>query len=183
MSGTITDHSQRGYSLSMRILHWVTALAMISVIISGLLIGHYSKQFGFLYDYHRPMGFILLFLVAARIIARLFSKPPSPLPKSISPIQKAIAHLTHWLLYAALIIQPFLGWYATNAWGVKKIPFFFGFHLPQIAEKDRELGNYLLGIHHDLGLIIAALVAMHIGAALYHHFILKDNVLMRMIKT
>jgi len=56
-------------------------------------------------------------------------------------------------------------------------------HLPQIVEKDRALGNYLLDIHHKTGLFIAALVAVHIAAALYHHFILKDRVLHRMLKT
>ena len=179
----MNDAETRGYSLSMRIIHWVTAATMIFVIISGLLIGYDGSYFGFLYNWHRPLGFILLFLVLARIIAKLATPRPSPLPSSVKPAQVFVAHAVHWGLYAGLIIQPFLGWYATNAWGVKNIPFFFGWHLPQIAQKNRELGNYLLEIHHYLGLAIAALVVMHVGGALFHHFILKDGVLMRMVRT
>jgi len=174
---------ERGYSFGMRLMHWITAGAMLFVILAGIAIGNDIKIYDKLYDHHRAMGFLLLFIVTIRILVKLFSKQPSPLPSTVTHWQKALSGIVHHLLYAALIFQPLLGWYATNAWGVKKIPFFFGMHLPQIVEKDRALGNYLLDIHHKTGLLIAALVAIHIGAALYHHFILKDRVLHRMLKT
>jgi len=174
---------QRGYALSMRIIHWLMAALMLYVIVVGILMGNGFKV-GMHYDFHRATGFLLMLLVVVRLLIYRFTTPPSPLPAAMSNQQKRAAETVHFLLYASLIIQPFLGWYATNAWGVKKIPFFFkGWHLPQIVAKDRELGNFLLSVHYYLGLFIAALVVIHIGAALMHHFVLKDNVLRRMLKT
>jgi len=174
---------QRGYSLPMRLIHWLMAVLMIYVIIVGILMGSDAKV-GKHYDFHRAIGFLLMVLVIIRLVIYRFTTPPSPLPDSISPAQKLAANAVHFLLYAALIIQPILGWYATNAWGVKKIPFFVkGWHLPQLVAKDRELGNFLLEVHGYLGLFIALLVVMHVGAALMHNFVKRDNVLMRMLKT
>ena len=129
------------------------------------------------------MGFVLLILVVVRIIIKSRSTPPSPLPSSIPPLQQKVAHFTHVMLYAALICQPLLGWYATNAWGVKNIPIFGLFNLPTLVDKNRELGNSLLEIHGYIGFLIAALILIHIGAALMHQFIKKDGVLLRMLRT
>ena len=129
------------------------------------------------------MGFVLLILVIVRLIIKHRSTPPSPLPSSIPPLQQKIAHFTHVLLYAALIFHPLLGWYATNAWGVKNIPIFGLFNLPTLVDKNRELGNFLLEIHGYVGFVIAALILAHIGAALMHQFIKKDGVLLRMLRT
>ncbi|MDJ0614200.1 MAG: cytochrome b [Rhizobiaceae bacterium] len=176
------DHGQRGYALPMRMIHWLMAAIMLYVIVVGFLMGNGFKV-GKHYDYHRASGFLLMLLVVVRLLIYRFTTPPSPLPVSMSTLQKRAAEAVHFLLYASLIIQPFLGWYATNAWGVKNIPFFFGWTLPQLVEKDRDLGNFLLEIHHYLGLFITALVVIHISAALMHHFAYKDNVLKRMMKT
>lgn len=179
---TMNDGETRGYSIAMRTLHWVMAAMMLYVIIVGILIGNGFKV-GKHYDWHRATGFLLMLLAIIRIIISKMSKPPVPKHVGEKGVQQTAAITVHFLLYAALLIQPFLGWYATNAWGVKNIPFFFGMTLPQIVEKDRELGNMLLGIHYWLGLVIAALVLIHIAAALMHQFVLKDNLIKRMVKT
>jgi len=185
----LTDQP-RGYSFAARLIHWVMALIMITMIIAGIWMatgdlwgGKFPKLRGQLYDYHRGMGFVLLILVFVRIAIKQVSTPPSPLPASIPTLQQNIAHLTHHLLYAALIIHPLLGWYATNAWGVKNIPIFGLFNLPTLVEKNRELGDQLLAIHGYIGLAIAALIVAHIGAALMHQFVKKDGVLLRMMRT
>ena len=185
-----TTHStdQRGYSLLVRIIHWIMAFIMLTMIAAGLYMvngdwgGKFPPERGWLYDYHRGMGFVLLVLVVIRLLAYRFTSPPSPLPVSISPVQKLIAEITHFLLYAALIIHPLLGWVATDLWGVKNIPIFGLFTLPPLAEKNRELGNLLLEWHGYIGFAIAGLICLHIGAALFHHLVLKDGVLMRMIR-
>ena len=180
---------QRGYSLPVRILHWLMALIMISMILAGLWMvqgpwdGKYPASRSWFYDYHRSMGFVLLVLTIIRLLAYRFTTPPSPLPASIPHWQQMAAELTHLGLYGALIIHPILGWYATNAWGVKKINIFGLFDLPSIAEKNRPLGDFLLEIHSYIGFAIAALVLLHIAAALKHLLIDKDNVFKRMLKT
>lgn len=174
--------AERGYSFPMRLIHWVMAVMMLYVIVVGILMGNDFKV-GKHYDWHRATGWLIFFLVIIRLVAYRFTKPPSDLAPAIAPIQKLAAHFVHFLLYVCLLIQPILGWYATNAWGVKNIPFFFGLTLPRIAEKNREWGNQLLEYHHYLGLFIAALVVTHIAAALMHQFVFKDNLIKRMVKT
>jgi len=176
-----SDTTERGYSLSMRIIHWLMAAAMLFTLIS-MPIAQYIVTQPF-YDLHRAMGFVLLILVVIRLVAYRFSKPPSPLPDTMPKSQKMIAEINHFLLYAALILHPILGWYATNAWGVKNIPFFGVWTLPALTEKNRELGNQLLAIHHWVGYFILALVVMHIAAAIYHHKVKKDGILLRMMRT
>lgn len=186
---TQSDTGQRGYSLPMRMIHWTMALIMISMILAGLAMvngpwdGKFPPLRGHLYDYHRGMGFVLMVLVVLRLILRWYTVPPSPLPGSVAPLQRKAAGVTHFLLYTSLMVQPLLGWYATNTWGVKNITIFGIFDLPSIADKNRELGDWLLTIHGYIGVFIAGLVCMHIGAALMHQFVLKDNVLMRMLRT
>lgn len=177
----------RGYSFLMRLIHWTMALIMTTMIIAGILMVNVYNTFNattsFLYDYHRGMGFVLLILVIVRLIVKSMSTPPSPLPAEMPDIQKQIAKFTHFLLYTALVVQPLLGWYATNTWGVKKIPIFGLFNLPTIADKNRELGDLLLLIHGYIGFLITALIVLHVGAALFHQFVKKDGVLLRMIRT
>ncbi|MEO0327042.1 MAG: cytochrome b [Pseudomonadota bacterium] len=179
----------RGYSFAMRVLHWLMAIMMLFMIAAGIYMvnGNWGGKFpplrGQLYDIHRGTGFLLFLLVVLRLLIYRFTTPPSDLPAGISPVQKQVSQIVHFLLYAILIIQPIFGWYATNAWGVKNISVFGWFNLPQIAEKNRELGNQLLEFHGYFGLAATALVAMHIGAAVFHHFVLKDEVLKRMLKT
>ena len=172
----------RGYSLPMRIIHWLMAAMIFYVIFVGILMGNDFKV-GKHYDYHRATGFLLLLLVVIRIIISRLSRPPVPKHVGVAGLQQTAAKIVHSLLYIGLIIQPLLGWYATNTWGVAKIPFFFGMTLPRIAEKNREFGNQLLEYHGWLGIIMALLIVMHIGAALMHQFVIKDNLIKRMLKT
>ena len=172
---------KRGYSLPMRLLHWAMAVMMIYVIIIGFMMG-YGVKVGAHYDYHRATGFLLMLLIVLRLALKMVTRPPVPLHVGEPGLQQLAARVVHAMLYVLLVVQPFLGWYATNAWGVAKIPFFFGMTLPKIVEKDRALGNYLLEIHHYVGLLVTALVVLHISAAFYHHFVLRDGLIFRMLK-
>lgn len=179
----------RGHSLPIRIIHWLTAAIFIAMISAGIIMvdagwgDNFPPFRGQLYDFHRGMGFVLLILVLIRIVLKLTTPAASPLPVSIPPMQQKIAKLTHVLLYAALIVHPLLGWYATNMWGVANIPVFGLFNLPMLVEKNREMGEFLLEIHGWVGLAIGALVVLHILAALHHLLIKKDGVFQRMTRT
>lgn len=179
----------RGHSLPIRIIHWLTATVFIVMILAGIVMvnGNWGGQFpplrGQLYDIHRGLGFVLLILVLIRIVFKFTTPAASPLPATIPASEQKIAHLTHVLLYAALIVHPLLGWYATNMWGVANIPIFGLFNLPTLVEKNREMGDFLLEIHGYLGFAIGALVLLHILAAFRHLLIKKDGVFQRMIRT
>ena len=96
-------------------------------------------------------------------------------------IQRGLAHAVHWALYALLILQPIVGWFATSAYRAPIVVFWL-FDLPPIWQVDRAFSERLFSVHSLMGFAIGILALMHIAAALYHHFIHRDAVLMRMLR-
>jgi cytochrome b561 len=169
------------YTFTARVLHWITAFLILSMIPLGVVIANEwggSAQDS-LYDLHRSIGAVIIPLVILRIIYR-WMHPPLPLPDDIPSMQKLAAHVTHWGLYALLIAQPFTGWIATSAYRAP-VTVFGWFDLPPIWPENRALSERLFSVHSLIGIAIAGLAAAHIGAALYHHFVRRDRILMRMI--
>lgn len=170
-----------GYSLTARTLHWVTAALVLLMVPLGIVIanewGGSAQQF--LYNLHKSIGATLIPIVLVRLLYRL-NNPPPPLPDDILPIQKFAAHATHWALYVLILAQPIVGYIMTSAYPAP-VPFFGLFNLPAIWPANRALSEQLSVVHLYMGLAIAAIAAVHVGAALFHHFVRKDRVLMRMI--
>jgi cytochrome b561 len=173
--------TSNGYSATARTLHWITAALVLFMLPLGVAI---ANEWGGplkdpLYDLHRSIGAVIIPLVILRLGYRLMHPPP-PLPEEIPPLQQFAAHATHWGLYALLVVQPFIGWIATSAYRAP-IMIFGLFELPPIWPQDRPLSERLFVVHELIAAAIACLAAAHIAAALYHHFVCKDRVLMRMI--
>jgi cytochrome b561 len=171
-----------GYTLTARVLHWTTAVLILVMIPVGIII---ANEWGgpaqdLLYALHKSVGVTLIPLVIVRLIYRLMNPPP-PLPDDIPAIQKFAAYTTHWALYALILVQPIIGYIFTSAYPAP-VPFFGLFELPAIWPKDRALSEQLSVVHLYVGLAIAVFAAMHIAAALYHHFVRKDEVLLRMLR-
>ena len=169
------------YTMTARVLHWITAFLIVSMIPLGVAI---ANEWGgpaqeSLYNLHRSIGAAVIPLVILRLIYR-WTHPPLPLPDEIPVIQQLAAHVTHWGLYVLLIVQPFTGWIASSAYRAP-VTVFGGFELPPIWPENRALSEQLFSIHSLIGIAIACLAAAHIGAALYHHLVRKDRILMRMI--
>ena len=169
------------YSLTARALHWITAALVLILLPLGLVIANNwggSLQDP-LYNLHRSIGATIVVLVFVRLGYRL-THPPLPLPDDIPPIQRFAAHATHWALYGLLIAQPLIGWMGTSAYRAPIVVFGL-FELPPIWPEDRAFSDRLFAVHGLMAIVIAGLAAAHIGAALHHHFVRKDRVLMRMI--
>jgi cytochrome b561 len=166
-----------GYSLTARILHWVTAALVLGMIPAGIVIANFELPV--LYDLHKSVGPLLLLIVIVRLLYR-FKNPPPPLPDDLLPIQKLAAHVTHWALYALVIAQCLVGWIGTSAYPAP-VPFFGLFNLPPIWWEDRALSERLFVLHLWIGIALVVVIGMHVGAALFHHFIRKDRILMRMV--
>ena len=169
------------YSLTARTLHWLTAVLVLTMIPIGIIMANFSlgPTGDVLYDIHRSIGAILIPIVIVRLIYRL-AHPAPPLPPDIPPIQQLAAHSTHWALYFLLLIQPLVGWIATSAYRAP-IKVFWLFELPPIWPVDQPFSEKMFSVHRWLGIAMALLLCAHIGAALYHHFVRKDDVLLRMI--
>jgi len=169
------------YTMTARVLHWITAFLILSMIPLGVVIANEwggSAQDS-LYDLHRSIGAAVIPLVILQLIYR-WTHPPLPLPDDILAMQRLAAHAMHWGLYALLIVQPFTGWIASSAYRAP-VTVFGWFNLPPIWPENRVFSDQLFFVHGLIGIAIAGLVAAHIGAALYHHFVRKDRILMRMI--
>jgi cytochrome b561 len=169
------------YTVTARALHWITAILILFMIASGFVA---ANEWGgswqdSLYDLHKSIGALIIPLVMFRLMYR-WVRPPSRLPDDIPPIQRLASGAIHWALYALLALQPLVGWTATSAYPAS-VPLFGWATLPPIWFEDRALSDRLFSAHRLIGVAIACLVAVHVAGALYHHFVRKDRVLMRMI--
>ena len=176
------------YALSQRLLHWVIAAMVIGALAVGFLLGFLGfsgvkDTFGIdvtnlLYKYHKTFGILILGLMVARIVVKLAKgKPAYATP--LTRFEHAASNAVHGLLYLCLFAMPVLGWLGTGANGFPVE--FFNWKLPPILAKDKELGGLLMQLHEIIGWTLAALIAIHIGAALKHAIVKKDGVLQRML--
>ena len=136
-----------------------------------------------LYQYHKSFGIMILLLSVLRLLWRLGHKPPA-LPETMKPWERRLASLSHKAFYALMIGIPLSGWAMVSAstFGIKTKLFktVTWPHIPGIPQSE-SLEAGLKTLHEYLGILIFILLAMHIGAALKHHFKNKDDVLTRMI--
>ena len=168
------------YSTPAIVLHWLVAL----LIFVAFPLGVYMHELPLspaklkLYSYHKWIGITLLMLVALRVTWRLTHTPP-PLPSDMAVWQRRASQAVHGLLYVLMIAIPLSGWLMSSAKGFQTV--WFGvLPLPDLVEKNRELGDLLAGVHQALNFTLLALVIMHVGAALQHHFIERRPFLQRM---
>jgi cytochrome b561 len=171
----------QGYSGFARFMHWTVAACVLVMIPIGFLMNAVEAGAlqNVLYTIHRSLGVSVLFLMLIRLGYRLIHGAPPPEP-TINALQRVVSHLVHLALYALIIAQALIGWVATSAYGAA-ISFFGLFTVPPLVAKDQTLSEPLFQVHMLIAFTIIGLLAMHIGAALYHHFIRKDGVLQRML--
>jgi cytochrome b561 len=171
----------KAYTGGAKVLHWLTALAIFCALPLGFSMlrvapGPLQNQ---LFDLHRSFGALILALAAVRLLWRLFVPPP-PLVPALPRWQEIAAVGTHRALYVLIFAVPLMGWAGTSAYGAV-ITVFGLFQLPPILDKNKELADVLLDIHIGLVITLTTLIVLHIGAALHHHFVRKDDTLRRML--
>ena len=163
-------------------LHWLTfALLAVSIPIAILLANvEFRDALKYaLYDVHQSIGLTVGALTLARLAWR-WRNPPPPRPSSLPPGLVLGERIVHAALYALLLIMPMLGWLADSALGFAP-NYWWLVELPPLLEKNNPLGLWLLGFHKWLGFALLALLALHVGAALWHHFVRRDGTLGRML--
>ena len=165
-------------------LHWVIAVSIMVMIPLGLYMDVLPPSVRFLaYDFHKSLGITVLGLSIFRLVWR-FLNPPPPLPASVTRTERLLAHAAHWGLYFLMLAMPLTGWlmvsasqkYPTVFFGIGEVPF-----IPMPEGIDGKATAHLLrGYHLYLAYGAIALIAGHASAALKHHFVKKDTVLLRM---
>lgn len=169
------------YSTAAIWLHWLMFLLLVAVyafIEFRELFDKGTDPRELMKTIHFMLGLCVLLLVSARIFTRVTNIVP-PIDLELAAWQKALSGLMHFLLYVWMAAMPILGWLTLSAAG-KPIPF-FGLELPALIAADKEAAKFLKGIHEWLGVAGYWLIGLHVLAALFHHFIKRDNTLVRML--
>ena len=169
------------YTVVAKALHWGMAVLIVGLLALGFVMTDMSLSPDKLqyYAWHKWAGVSVFVLVWLRLLWRVLNPPPA-YPSSMSPWMQRFAHTGHAALYGLMIVIPLSGWLLSSAKGVQTV--WFGiWPLPDLLEKDKELGHVLHEVHEALNFILLALLAGHVGAALKHHWIDKDDILKRML--
>ncbi len=169
------------YSTTAKALHWG-----IAVLIFGMLgLGFYMTGLDLsptklqLYSWHKWAGVTVFMLVVLRLAWRVTHQPPA-LPAHMSALERFAAHAGHHRLNALMLAIPLSGWLMSSAKGFQTV--WFGvLPLPDLLAKDKALGDLLQTVHVSLNFALIAVLLAHVGAALKHHLIDKDDVLTRML--
>jgi cytochrome b561 len=174
-------NTENRYGLIAITLHWVMAVIVIGLICLGLYMVRLpiSLEKLKLFGWHKEYGILVLMLVLLRFCWRFWSIQPK-LPPYIARLQQFAAHAVHYLLYALMIAMPLTGWMTSSAAGLQ-VSFFGLFLMPDLVAPDENLRILLASIHEWLGYALIAVICMHAGAALQHHFYHKDDILRRML--
>ncbi|NGZ85110.1 cytochrome b [Duganella aceris] len=168
------------FNLLARLLHWAMAIAIVTMLFvgAGMVVSlQYRTQ---LLALHRPLGIAILLLAIVRLVNRL-TRPTPALPSDLPAIQKFAAHASHWLLYALMLAMPVIGWAMLSAGGYP-IPMFGGMHLPAIVPHSAEAYGLLRPLHGALAYLLFLTILGHLGAALFHAWVRRDEVFGQMAK-
>ena len=172
--------TQFRYTGTAQALHWLAALLIfcgfgLGLFMTGLEITPDKLRY---YGWHKWLG-ITVFLLAAIRLAWRAGHPAPPLPAIMPAWQIRASRAAHAMLYVLMLAIPLSGWIYSSATGVSVV--YLGLvPLPDLVPKDRETAKTLLLLHLSLNSLLAAVVTIHIAAALRHHFVDGDDVLARM---
>jgi cytochrome b561 len=170
------------YTTTAIVLHWLIALLIIGAFTLGLVmtdIPGFSPTKLRYYSWHKWAGVTVLLLAAVRLLWRLKNRPPE-LSASMPAWQRGAAHGLHHLLYVFIFAVPLSGYFYTLAAGFPVV--YFGlFQLPVLIAKNPALAETLKTVHYWLNMTMAALVLLHVLAALKHTFVDRDGTLRRML--
>lgn len=179
------------WGLITRSLHWLMAvMLLIQLPLGFLMVDAYDAWLAgngdpalvmTLSRAHNTNGFLILILALLRLSWRL-GNPSPELPAALIAWQRFVARATHIALYALLFIFPLSGWAALSAWTGEFPIFFFGWDnvfriVPQAAAGSPFTSDLFGEIHESCWKVGAAILLLHISAALWHEYIKRDGVL------
>lgn len=174
-------NTAKRYGVISKTLHWLVVALVITQVVLGKIADDLPNGIEKLATLarHKSIGMLILMLALARIAWRLRSPGPR-LPVQMPGWQRAAAGASHGLLYLLIVLQPVSGWLMSST---KNYPvsFFGWFQFPDLVGPNETWHERLEEVHEFLAGAIIALAVLHAAAALYHHFVLRDDVLRRML--
>jgi len=172
----------RRYSPIVRWAHWLTVLAVLAAYLLVELGDDedHGGAVGSAMQGHYLAGLVVLGLLVVRVLGMaLGPRPPIvPTPDHLSAL---VAQITHLALYLFLLAQPILGILAVNYAGETVTLPWSGASLPALVHADPAAREFVEELHESIGEIFYWVIGLHVVAALWHHFIKRDNTLRRML--
>jgi cytochrome b561 len=132
-----------------------------------------------LFVWHKSIGVSILLLALLRLLWRVGNAPPAP-PPGIPRWETLLARIGHALLYLLLFAVPISGWWISDS---SRIPFkaFWIVPMPDWLPTDRDTQELAEDVHGMLIIALLTVLAIHVAAALRHHFLLRNDTLRRML--
>ena len=164
-----------------QLLHWV----IVALIITQLVLAGMSSRLPLgmaklaVLARHKSVGITILGLAIIRLAWRWLNPTPE-LPNTLKPYERVLANVTRFMLYALLFAMPFTGWIMSSARNFP-VSWFNLVQLPDLVAPNRPLYDAMHETHEILAWTLIAVAVLHAAAALKHHFVLKDDVLRRML--
>ena len=179
------------YTAVAQAFHWLLALGLAGIVVLGLVMAHAplapATKFK-LYQLHKSVGITIGILAVLRLLWRFTHRPPA-LPAGMPRLEKAGAHGAHVVLYGLMISLPLAGWalvsispfnLPTVLFGLVPWPHIGG--LSGLPRATKAAWEPIVAFVHAYGAyLLIAVVGVHVLAALRHHFILRDDILRRML--
>lgn len=162
-------------------LHWLTLLLIVAAYATMEFRGVFERGSApreLMKASHYVLGFTILALVLARIVAHVLTRTP-PIVPAPPAWQMAVARAVHLALYGLMIALPVLGWLILSAEGAPIS--YLGLELPALIGPDKAFAENVEELHETVASIGYALIGLHAAAALYHHYVVHDNTLARML--
>jgi cytochrome b561 len=178
------SNTDQHYGAAAIALHWLMAIFIVSLVAMGIYmvrlpdVGFNIKKI-ILILAHKEIGVLVLTLAGARLAWRLLNPLPG-LVNTVPEWQKVAAVLVHFCFYALMIALPVTGWVMSSAAGIP-VSYLGLFTLPDFVPHDDILFGRLEFLHDWLGYAMAGCICLHAGAALRHHFLLRDATLQKML--
>jgi cytochrome b561 len=169
------------FGLVAKTMHWLTLVLLVlsfTLAVSMVNMPFSPRKLEF-YSWHKWVG-VTIFLVAVLRLAWRLANPVPLQPEATPQWQRRLARLSHAALYTILIVMPVTGWIMSSALNLPVV--YLGLvPIPSPFGVDRALGEAMKSVHLSLAIALLVLVAIHLLAALYHHFVRRDDVLRRML--
>ncbi|MGF1736981.1 cytochrome b [Photobacterium satsumensis] len=161
--------------------HWITFCVVIAIFLSveiAISFERGSATRDLFSQIHFYFGATLFVLTLFRLLVRGFKRKPAIDPEP-SPTQAWLSRLVHVALYVLMLLIPIAGLALLNSTGGQLV--ILGQELPAIIDTNRALTATIRERHALLGFSLLTLIAVHAAAALFHHYVIKDNTLNRMM--
>ena len=179
----MTRNSKTDWGWPAKILHWVGAAMILILIVHGWWMTHMTPRPERLVNYawHAALGYDLFVILILRLLWRWLNPAPE-LPVGLQRWEHVAARLSHAGLYVLMFIVSLTGWMVATTFRVPMTKDLLGIDVPPLVTTvDRSVRQWIEESHMVVAYVLAAVVLIHVVAALRHHVVKRNNVLRRML--